>query len=93
MHRQQLLNCLDLDNDCIFHQQIESVCANKPLAVKDLNRLLPDKSNTASIQFNTQGFFVHLLDKSWPQAFMHLKSGIKHLLSNMLYFHWNGSIT
>ncbi len=93
MYRQQRLNCLDLDNDRIFHQQIKSVCANKPLAVEDLNRLLPDKSNTASIQFDTKGFFVQLFDKSWPQTFMHLKRGIKHLLSNMLYFHWDGSIT
>jgi len=84
MHRQQLLDRLNLDDNHIFNQQIKSMCTNQTLAVEDLNGLLPDKSNTASIQFNAQSFLIHFLDKSWPQAFVHLKRCIKHLFSNAL---------
>jgi hypothetical protein len=70
----QRVNGLQLNDDQIFDQKIESMFANLMILIEKSNRLLPNESDTAERELYGKGFFVNCFEKTGPQIAMNCNS-------------------
>ena len=81
-----LVNCLDFDNDGIFHHEIHFVSAIQfdPL-VRNRQMNLPLKTEAQLTQLITETFFINRFHQSRPQLPMHLDGRANDLLGQSIH--------
>jgi hypothetical protein len=73
-HRVETINTLQLHNNCVCHNQVNTVLADRDALVFDWKHRLSLECNAALAQFYAHGCLVRLLQQTRPQPSMDLDS-------------------
>ena len=67
----QRLNSLQLNNNFAFDDKIKSMLADLMIPIKQWDRLLPHKCNSANGKLHGEGLLAHRFQKTWPKLGVH----------------------